>query len=118
MSILLAFNSVQAVNMNSATIISGGDCGSLLQYKGTECTIYYAKYIQDGVEYPAYCLEKTKQDVDVTAPYSVSINNNISSLASNSFNIFVTLSSNSPRYFVPETKVAIETEIIIKSLTP
>lgn len=50
----------------------------MLQYKGTERTIYYAKYIQDGVEYPAYCLEKTKQDVDVTAPYSVSINNNIS----------------------------------------
>lgn len=78
MSILLAFNSVQAVNINSATIISGGNCGSLLQYKGTERTIYYAKYIQDGVEYPAYCLEKTKQDIDVTAPYSVSINNNIS----------------------------------------
>ena len=78
MSILLAFNSVQAVNINSATIISGGNCGSLLQYKGTERTIYYAKYIQDGVEYPAYCLEKTKQDVDVTAPYSVSVNNNIS----------------------------------------
>ena len=50
----------------------------MLQYKGTERTIYYAKYIQDGVEYPAYCLEKTKQDVDVTAPYFVSINNNIS----------------------------------------
>ena len=50
----------------------------MLQYKGVERTIYYAKYIQDGVEYPAYCLEKTKQDVDVTAPYSVSINNNIS----------------------------------------
>ena len=50
----------------------------MLQYKGTERTIYYAKYIQDGVEYPAYCLEKTKQDVDVTAPYSVSVNNNIS----------------------------------------
>ena len=50
----------------------------MLQYKGTERTIYYAKYIQDGVEYPAYCLEKTKEDVDVTTPYSVSINNNIS----------------------------------------
>lgn len=71
-------NPVCAVNINSANIISGGKCEDLLKYEGEERTIYYAKYIQDGIEYPAYCLEKTKQDIDVTKPYSVLINNNIS----------------------------------------
>ena len=61
LNIITVFNSVQAININSANIVSGGDCGSLLTYKGIVRKIYYAQYIQDGVVYPAYCLDKTKQ---------------------------------------------------------
>ncbi|MCI8618032.1 MAG: hypothetical protein HFJ60_07365 [Clostridia bacterium] len=52
---------MQAANINSANIFSGGDCGSLLIYKGIVVKVDYAQYIQDGISYPAYCLDKTKQ---------------------------------------------------------
>ena len=57
---LIVVNSVQAVKINSANIISGGDCGTLLTYKGIPVITTYAHYIQDGVSYPAYCLDKAK----------------------------------------------------------
>lgn len=56
----LIINSVKAVDINSANIISGGDCGSLLIYKGMYVKTFYAYYLKDGQEYPAYCLDKTK----------------------------------------------------------
>lgn len=61
LSICTIFNSVQAVDINSANIISGGDCGSLLIYKGIVVKAYYAQYLHNGVNYPAYCLDKTKK---------------------------------------------------------
>lgn len=73
LSILAVFNSAQAININSADIISGGDCGSLLIYKGIVVKAYYAQYIKDGVSYPAYCLDKTKQGVNNEISYSVSV---------------------------------------------
>ena len=57
---ILVFNSVKAVNLNSTNIISGGDCGDLLIYKGIHVKTYYAYYSKDGKQYPAYCLDKTK----------------------------------------------------------
>lgn len=78
LNIITVFNSVQAININSANIVSGGDCGSLLTYKGIVRKIYYAQYIQDGVVYPAYCLDKTKQGVTDEISYSVSVQNAIS----------------------------------------
>lgn len=77
LNVFLLINSVQAVNINSANIISGGDCGSLLTYKGVVVKAYYAQYIQDGVSYPAYCLDKTKQGVNNEIAYSVSVQNAI-----------------------------------------
>lgn len=71
-------NSVQAININSANIISGGDCGNLLTYKGIVVKAYYAQYMQDGKSYPAYCLDKTKKGIDNELSYSVSIENAIS----------------------------------------
>jgi hypothetical protein len=67
-------NCVQATDINTANIISGGDCGSLLIYKGVVVKAYYAEYIQDGISYPAYCLDKTKQGVTNDLSYSVSVN--------------------------------------------
>lgn len=78
LNLFTIFNSAQAVNINSANIISGGDCGSLLKYQGITRIVYYAKYVQDGVEYPAYCLDKTKQGVNDQISYSVSVQNAIS----------------------------------------
>ena len=75
---LVIANSVKAVNINSANIVSGGDCGSLLIYKGVVVKAYYAQYTKDGVTYPAYCLDKTKQGVNNELSYSVSIQNAIS----------------------------------------
>ena len=39
---------------------------------------YYAQYTQNGVYYPAYCLDKTKQGVTNEISYSVSVQNAIS----------------------------------------
>lgn len=78
LNILTIFNSVQAVDINSANIISGGDCGSLLTYRGIVVKTYYAQYTQNGVNYPAYCLDKTKQGVNNEISYSVSVQNAIS----------------------------------------
>ena len=75
---MLIFNSVQAVNVNSANIVSGGDCGNLLIYKGIYIKTYYAYYTKDGVNYPAYCLDKTKHGVNNELEYSVSIQSAIS----------------------------------------
>lgn len=75
---LIIANSVKAININSANIISGGDCGSLLIYKGIVVKAYYAQYAKDGVTYPAYCLDKTKQGVNNELSYSVSIQDAIS----------------------------------------
>lgn len=78
LNICTIFNSVQAININSANIISGGDCGSLLTYKGVPVETYYAQYIYNGTTYPAYCLDKTKQGVNNEISYSVSVQDKIS----------------------------------------
>lgn len=75
---MLIFNSVQAVNVNSANIVSGGDCGNLLIYKGIYIKTFYAYYTKDGVNYPAYCLDKTKHGVNNDLEYSVSVQSAIS----------------------------------------
>lgn len=73
LNIITILSTVNAVNINSQNIISGGDCGSLLKYKGIVVKAYYAQYVKDGVSYPAYCLDKTKQGVDDSLSYSVSV---------------------------------------------
>lgn len=78
LNICTIFNTVQAINIDSANIISGGDCGSLLTYKGIPVEAYYAQYTYNGTTYPAYCLDKTKQGVNNEISYSVSIQNTIS----------------------------------------
>lgn len=78
LNIYTIFNSVQAININSANIISGGECGSLLTYKGNPVVVNYTQYTYNGTTYPAYCLDKTKQGVSNEISYSVSIQNTIS----------------------------------------
>lgn len=78
LNIVIIFNSVKATKINSTNIISGGDCGKLLTYKGITVKTYYAQYIKEGISYPAYCLDKTKHGVDSELSYSVSVENAIS----------------------------------------
>lgn len=66
-------NSVYAKNIESAYIYSIGNCGALLKYKGVVVKVSYVQYINNGVEYPAYCLDKTKPGAE-EAPYMVSVN--------------------------------------------
>lgn len=54
-------NSVYATpEINSAYMYSVGDCGQLLKYKGIIVKTDYVQYDYNGVNYPAYCLDKTK----------------------------------------------------------
>lgn len=75
MSFLNFTNAVIASShINTANIQSLGDCGQLLKYKGSIVITYYAGYTYDGITYPAYCLDKTKQGVSATNPaYTVSV---------------------------------------------
>ena len=66
-----------AVDVNPINIVSTGDCGSLLIYKGIYVKTYYTQYTKDGVNYPAYCLDKTKQGVKDGLSYDVSVQNAI-----------------------------------------
>lgn len=65
-------NASCAANINSADLYSLGYCGSLLKYKGVIVKAAYVVYTKDGVNYPAYCLDKTKEGVGDTS-YSVSV---------------------------------------------
>ena len=62
--------------LNSAYIYSTGDCGSLLKYKGTIVKVSYVEYKDEGVSYPAYCLDKTKPGAE-TNPYTVTVQDRI-----------------------------------------
>lgn len=54
-------NSVYAVpEINTAYMYTIGDCGKLLNYKGAVVLTDYVQYDNNGVSYPAYCLDKTK----------------------------------------------------------
>lgn len=70
------YNSVVATQLDSANIYMVGDCGSLLKYKGVEVKVSYVQYTDGGVNYPAYCLDKTKPGAENGA-YTVSVNSMI-----------------------------------------
>ena len=53
-------NAVYATTINSANLYSIGDCGELLKYKGVVVKTSYIQYSQNGINYPAYCMDKTK----------------------------------------------------------
>lgn len=77
LNMLTVVNSCSAVNINSADIKSGGDCGQLLKYNGIVVKAYYAYYESNGTQYPAYCLDKTKQGVNDSISYTVSVEDSI-----------------------------------------
>ena len=79
MNFFSLINSVTASNLDTANIQSVADCGQLLKYRGSIVITYYAEYNDNGVTYPAYCLDKTKTAASATNPsYTVSVENAIS----------------------------------------
>ena len=60
-------------NINSAYLYSTGNCGNLLKYKGIDVIVSYIEYQNDGISYPAYCMDKTKVGAENDNPYTVSI---------------------------------------------
>ncbi|MBR6504901.1 MAG: Cys-Gln thioester bond-forming surface protein [Clostridia bacterium] len=77
-TVLMTFNMSFAANLSSANLYSKGDCGSLLKYKGTTVKTTMVVYAKDGVEYPAYCMDKSLPGVGENGSYTVSINGVVS----------------------------------------
>ena len=77
LNFLLIINSVTAAKLKNTNMIYGGDCGSLLRYKGIIVKVPYVEYQAEDKKYPAYCLDKTKQGIDENIRYTVSINDTI-----------------------------------------
>ncbi len=63
LTILSVFqNYIYATEIDSATILNGGDCGLHLQFNAgsgwSYVTTTYTYYNYNGQEYPAYCLNR------------------------------------------------------------
>lgn len=63
--------SFASININKADLYSKGDCGQLLKKDGVLVKTNFVVYNNNGVEYPAYCLDKTKAGVGEGLEYSV-----------------------------------------------
>ncbi|MBR3003080.1 MAG: Cys-Gln thioester bond-forming surface protein [Clostridia bacterium] len=72
-------NIVLAADFSSATIRNGGDCGFHLQFWDENQNAWsyiittYSYYEQNGVQYPAYCLNRDVPGVGVAGEYDVNI---------------------------------------------
>lgn len=73
-TILMTFNVSYAANISSANLYSKGDCGNLLKYKGITVQTTMIVYNNSGIEYPAYCIDKSLPGVGESGNYTVSIN--------------------------------------------
>ena len=58
--------------ITSADLKNGGDCGQLLMRNGSIIKVTYITYTNNGVTYPAYCLDRTKPGAE-EGEYSVSV---------------------------------------------
>jgi len=76
--LLTTFNISYAANLTSANLYSKGDCGNLLKYKGITVMTTFVVYNNNGVEYPAYCMDKALPGVGESGSYTVSINGVVS----------------------------------------
>lgn len=69
----LSFGNIAfAKTIDSAHIYMVGSCGSLMTYKGSPIKVSYVEYTEDGVHYPAYCLDASKPGAE-TQEYTVSV---------------------------------------------
>ena len=81
--IVLPIFSNASFSINSAYIYDKGDCGRHLQYWNSSKNAWYyiitdfVVYSKDGVEYPAFCLNKDKHGVGVVPAYTVNVTETI-----------------------------------------
>lgn len=75
MLISLNANISLGANINEAHLYSKGGVEDLLIYNGIEVYTTIVVYSHDGVEYPAYCVNKDLPGVGENGPYSVSTSN-------------------------------------------
>lgn len=64
-------NAVYATSIDTVNLYAVGECGKLLKYKGVVVLTNYIQYSKNGVEYPAYCMDKTKQRSRNTKLFSI-----------------------------------------------
>lgn len=74
------FHQSHAAKINAAHIYMVGDCGSLLTYQGRPVKVSYVEYTENGVHYPAYCMDKTKPGAE-TGEYTVTVDEAIKDVA-------------------------------------
>lgn len=72
-TLLMTFNISYAAKLTSANLYSKGDCGNLLKYKGVTVLTTMVVYSNGGVEYPAYCMDKSLPGVGESGSYTVNI---------------------------------------------
>lgn len=75
MLISLNTNISLAANINEAHLYSKGGVEDLLIYNGIEVYTTIVVYSHDGIEYPAYCVNKDLPGVGENGPYAVSTSN-------------------------------------------
>ncbi len=77
-TILMTFNASYAASLSSANLYSKGECGHLLKYKGITVVTTMVVYNNSGIEYPAYCMDKSLPGVGERGSYTVNINELVS----------------------------------------
>lgn len=76
MNLLLITNSIYAANFSEINTYSIGDCGKLLTYEGAPVQAIYIESNQNGVCYPAYCMDRTKPGAEMGS-YNVTTQNTL-----------------------------------------
>lgn len=71
LSNIFSIISFASFNIANANLYSKGDCGQLIKKDGLIVETAFVVYAKDGVEYPAYCLDKLKPGVGKVDGYTV-----------------------------------------------
>ena len=59
-NVLMLTQVVYATRIESADLYTTGYCGELLKYKGIPVLVHYIEYNNNGITYPAYCVNREK----------------------------------------------------------
>lgn len=76
MNLLGLGNSIYAASFSEINTYMVGDCGTLLTYQGAEVQAIYIESNQNGVAYPAYCMDRTKPGAE-KGSYNVTTQNTL-----------------------------------------
>ena len=76
MNLLTLGNSIYAASFSEINTYSIGDCGALLTYQGAQVQAIYIESNQNGVAYPAYCMDRTKPGAEMGS-YNVTTQNTL-----------------------------------------